>query len=253
MKIETKDCKEWLVNRYPDTKLENWKRVSKYLDDGVVTREFKNLEKCVVIQEIGSELVEKKQLLKKDKNPNILNVKKILELNRNLHYINDENLVKIEFNKFSKEGEIFKKLEKEILDCDDYKYDLPYSLEKSSLMNWIQKKLIPSFVFCIYEVYSGETSMQISDIYGLCGGDGGQTVSLILNGENGLVQYLESKGYQISGESETAITVETENHAKLTKALESFGLLKFNNKIHTDAYITQESIEKESPKKIKFR
>lgn len=97
----------------------------------------------------------------------MLNIKKLLELNRKLDYITDEKLVKIEFAKFVEEGDIFKSLEKEMLDNEDLKYSLPYSLANSLLINEIQQKIISNFVFSIYEVYDGETSIEISDIYGV--------------------------------------------------------------------------------------
>lgn len=68
------------------------------------------------------------------------------------------------------------------------------------------------------------------------------------------MQYLENNDYYITGFSEKTIIVETEKYLKLSKKLASFGLIKFNNKLHPDAYITQESIEKEkSNKKNKIK
>lgn len=170
-----------------------------------------------------------------------MNIQKLLELNHNLHYINDENLLKQEFKKFLTEGEIFTKLENELLRHQTIHF--PYSLDSSSFINEIQKEIITSFVFCIYESYKGEVSIQIADIYGVNGGDSGQTLALILEGENGLIQYLENNDYSISGFSSNTISVEAEDYLPLSKQLESFGIIRFDETIHKDAYITQESIE----------
>ena len=42
-KLSTDDCKDFLMQHYPDSKRTQWKRVSKYKDDtGCVCRDFNN-------------------------------------------------------------------------------------------------------------------------------------------------------------------------------------------------------------------